>query len=73
VSRPNEETFMNRRALLTSAAFAAAFAAFFSEPASSKTATPGNAEKKHADETKKVGSLSLAASRVAVETAPTQW
>jgi putative membrane protein len=60
---------MNRRALLTSAAFAAAFAAFFSEPASSKTATPGNAEKKHADETKKVGSLSLAASRVAVETA----
>ncbi len=61
---------MNRRTLLTSAAFAAAVPAFLSMPAFAQTAAaPGDAEKKHADDTKKVGSLSLAASRVAVEKA----
>ncbi|MGO6854443.1 DUF4142 domain-containing protein [Rhizobium beringeri] len=61
---------MNRRTLLTSAAFAAAVPAFLSMPAFAQTAAaPGDAEKKHAAETKKVGSLSLAASRVAVEKA----
>ena len=61
---------MNRRTLLTSAAFAAAVPAFLSMPAFAQTAAaPGDAEKKHADDTKKIGSLSLAASRVAVEKA----
>jgi putative membrane protein len=70
LSRSNEEIFMNRRTLLTSAAFAAAVPAFLSMPAFAQTAAaPGDAEKKHADDTKKIGSLSLAASRVAVEKA----
>ncbi|PZM14894.1 DUF4142 domain-containing protein [Rhizobium tubonense] len=61
---------MNRRALLTSAAFAAAVPAFLSMTAFAQTAAAsGDTEKKHADETKKVGSLSLATSRVALEKA----
>ncbi|WP_426232189.1 DUF4142 domain-containing protein [Pararhizobium sp. DWP3-4] len=61
---------MNRRTLLTSAAFAAAVPTLLSGPALAQTASSaGDTEKKHADDTKKVGSLSLASSRVAVEQA----
>jgi predicted outer membrane protein len=61
---------MNRRSLLTSAAFAAVVPAFVSIPALAQTASPpGDAEKKHGEETKKVGSLSLATSRVALDKA----
>ena len=62
---------MNRRTMLTAVAAAAALPALLSTTASfaQTPVTPGDAEKKHADDTKKVGSLSLAASRVAVEKA----
>jgi putative membrane protein len=61
---------MNRRNMLTVIAAAAAVPALLSSPAFAQTASaPGDAEKKHAHETKKVGSLSLATSRVAVEKA----
>lgn len=61
---------MDRRTILASAAFAAAIPALFSAPAFAQTsASPGEAEKKHAAETKLVGSLSLATSRVAEEKA----
>ena len=58
---------MDRRTLLASAA---AISALLSAPAFAQTtATAGDAEKKHADDTKKVGALSLATSRVAAEKA----
>jgi putative membrane protein len=63
---------MNRRKLLTAAAAAAALPALLSSPsalAQSQSPAMGDAEKKHAEDTKKVGSLSLATSRVAVEKA----
>lgn len=61
---------MNRRTLIASAAFAAALPALLSSTAVAQTAVAAaDAEKNHADETKKVGSLSLATSRVAVEKA----
>jgi len=61
---------MNRRTVLASAAFAAAIPTLLSGPVFAQTAaTPGGAEKKHAAKTKKVGSLSLATSRIAQEKA----
>lgn len=61
---------MNRRTILASAAFAAAIPGLLSAPAFAQTpTTPGEAEKKHAADTKMVGSLSLATSRVAEEKA----
>jgi putative membrane protein len=61
---------MNRRNMLTVIAAAAAVPALLSSPAFAQTVSAsGDAEKKHADETKRVGSLSLATSRVAVEKA----
>jgi len=66
----NQENIMNRRTVLASAAFAAAIPALLSVPAFAQGApAPGDAEKKHAADTKKVGSLSLATSRVAEEKA----
>jgi len=61
---------MNRRTILASAAFAAAIPALLTAPAFAQTPTaPGEHEKKHAADTKMVGSLSLATSRVAEEKA----
>jgi len=62
---------MNRRKMLTTAVAAAALPALFSSTAvfAQTGATASDAEKKHADATKRVGSLSLASSRVAVEKA----
>lgn len=61
---------MNRRTVLASAAFAAAIPALLSVPAFAQgTPAPGDAEKKHAADTKMVGSLSLSTSRVAEEKA----
>ena len=63
---------MNRRTMLTAVAAAAALPALLSSTTSfaqTAAAAPGEAEKKHAGDTKKVGSLSLATSRVAVEKA----
>ncbi|KAA0687402.1 DUF4142 domain-containing protein [Neorhizobium sp. P12A] len=61
---------MNRRTLLTFATFAAAIPALLSSTVFAQTASDsGEAEKKHADEAKKLGSLSLATSRVAMEKA----
>ena len=62
---------MNRRKMLTAVAATAASPILFSSTAAfAQTAnTTGDPEKKHADETKEVGSLSLATSRVAAEKA----
>jgi putative membrane protein len=62
---------MNRRTLITSAAAIAAVPTLLTSTSafSQTAATMGEAEKKHAEATKKVGSLSLATSRVAVEKA----
>ncbi|MFK0335492.1 DUF4142 domain-containing protein [Rhizobium sp. NPDC090275] len=62
---------MNRRAMLTAVAAATALPALLSSTATFAQASmaPSDAEKKHADDTKKVGSLSLATSRVATEKA----
>lgn len=62
---------MNRRTMLTAVAAAAALPALLSSTATfaQTAAAPGDAERKHADDTKKVGSLSLVTSRVAVEKA----
>ncbi|MBW9091942.1 DUF4142 domain-containing protein [Rhizobium wenxiniae] len=62
---------MNRRKMLTAVAVTAALPVLFSSTAALAQTenTTGDAEKKHAGETKKVGSLSLATSRVAAEKA----
>jgi putative membrane protein len=62
---------MNRRTMITAvAAIAAVPTLLASTSAFAQTSTAmGEAEKKHAEATKKVGSLSLAASRIAVEKA----
>lgn len=61
---------MNRRLVLQSAAAIAAVPAILSATAAFAQTTPsGDAEKKHAEQTKMVGSLSLATSRVAVSKA----
>jgi len=63
---------MNRRNMLTTVAAAAALPAIFSSTsvlAQSQSPAIGDAEKKHAENTKKIGSLSLATSRVATEQA----
>jgi len=62
---------MNRLHMLSAVAAAAALPVILSSTASiaQVAKAAGDAEKKHADETKKVGSLSLATSRVAVEKA----
>ncbi len=61
---------MIRRQLLTALAITAFVPALLAAPqAFAATAEMGEAEKKHADMTKKVGSLSLATSRLAVEMA----
>lgn len=62
---------MNRRKMLTAVAATAALPVLFSSTAGFAQAekTTGDAEKKHADETKKVGSLSLVTSRIAVQKA----
>jgi len=57
---------MDRRLLLQSAAAFAALPAFLSSSTAFAQSTPsGDAEKKHAEQTRMVGSLSLATSRVA--------
>lgn len=61
---------MNRRLLLKSALSLAAIPTALATSAIAHTATPmGEAEKTHAEATKKVGALSLATSRVALEKA----
>jgi len=62
---------MNRRTMLTAVAAAATLPTLLSSTATfaQTAAAPGEAEKKHARDTKKVGSLSLATSRVAVDKA----
>ena len=62
---------MNRRHMLSAVAAAAALPVILSSTASiaQVAKAAGDAEKKHADEAKNVGSLSLATSRVAVEKA----
>lgn len=61
---------MNRRLLLKSAVSLAAIPAVLATSAIAQTAMPmGEAEKKHAQATKKIGLLSLATSRVALEKA----
>ncbi|MFK4771518.1 DUF4142 domain-containing protein [Rhizobium sp. ZW T2_16] len=62
---------MNRRKMLTAIAATAALPVLLSSTATfaQTEETTGEAEKKHADETKKVSSLSLATSRVAAEKA----
>ncbi|RFB88780.1 hypothetical protein B5K11_25335 [Rhizobium leguminosarum bv. trifolii] len=63
---------MNRRKTLTGFAAAAALPTLMSSTfvhAQSHSPAMGDAEKKHAEDTKKVGSLSLAISRVATEKA----
>jgi len=62
---------MNRRNMLTAVVAAATLPAILSSTAAFAQAASvaGDAEKKHAEDTKKVGSLSLATSRVAAEKA----
>jgi putative membrane protein len=74
MGRRSEEISMIRRQLLTVLAATAFVPALLTAPQSSAaTADMGEAEKKHADMTKTVGSLSLATSRLAVEMATAAW